>query len=220
MLEKIIMTKQNSAGSAGHRPETLIQKYGIKSTAYYRRLDFLKIKAQKDEDNKAYLTDEQVEVMDALHEYINENGKMQGFEFTPGENEVESESVTQDTDDVSETDDVNDADSSGKMTVAASGKISGTDSVIEQEIPQTQPDFSGGMEQLFREAAEIKAQNMVMPNLVKLQLASQMTFDDLPNDLKQKVEAVNEAANPKMEPVGIASQLLAQHRSSQKPGGK
>lgn len=208
------MTKQNSAVNSKNRPEVLAERYGIKNTAYYQRIRFLKIKPEKGGDGKTYLSDEQVKMMDALHEYIAKNGKMEGFEFTPGGNEVESESIAPDTDDV------NDDDSSGKMTVATSGKISGTDSVIEQEIPETQQDFSNGTEGLIRQAAEIKAQRLAMPDLVALQLASQMTFDDLPDDLKQKVEAVNEAANPKMEPVGIASQILAQHRSNQKLGGK
>lgn len=208
------MTKQNSTRNSKHRLETLIEKYGIKTAAYYRRAKFLGIQAQKDEDNKAYFTDEQVEMMDALHEHVKATGKMEGFEFTPGENEVESESVTPETDNVPETDDVNDDDSSGKMTVAVGGKISGTDSVIEQEIPQTQPDFSLGMEGIMRKAAELTAQGLAMPDLVALQLSSQMTFDDLPDDLKDKVTAVREAATPKMQPAETASQLLAQYRAS------
>ena len=202
------MTDQNSSRNEKHRPETLIEKYGIKSAAYYRRTKFLGIQAKKDGDGKAYLTDEQVEMMDKLHEYINDNGKMEGFTFDVEGNEEASELVSQNTDNASET--------AGKMTVSGKGELSQSkpDSVIEQEIPQTQPDFSQEMEGLLSQAAEIKAQGMAMPDLVALQLAQQMTFEDLPDDLKDKVTAVKEAASPKMQPVGIASQLLAQYRAS------
>lgn len=204
------MTKPNSTGNTKHRPESLIEKYGIKSSAYYSRIKFLNIKAQKDEDGKAYLTDEQVEMMDALHEHVQSTGKMQGFTFNSDGNEEAEEAVASSTNNVDET--------AGKMTVSGKGELSQTtpDSVIEQEIPETQPDFSQGMESLIRQAAEIKAQGLAMPDLVALQLAQQMSFDDLPSDLKDKVTAVKEAASPKMQPANIASQLLAQHRASRK----
>ena len=178
--------------------------YGIKTAAYYKRTKFLKIQAFKDGSGKAYLTEEQVEVMDALHEYINEHGKMEGFSFdTEG-----LDLVAEATEDVDE--------NTGKMTVASKSELSQSkpDSVIQQSIPETQPDFTQGMETLIRQAAEIKAQGMAMPDLVTLQLAQQMTFDDLPSDLQDKVTAVRAAATPKMEPANIASQLLAQHRAS------
>ena len=206
------MTKPNSAGNIKHRPESLIEKYGIKSSAYYQRIKFLKIKAQKDENNKAYLTDEQVEIMDALHEHVQTTGKMQGFVFHSEGGEEASELVVSATNDLDE--------NAGKMTVSDKGELSQSklDSVIEQQIPETQPNFSQDMEGLIRQAAEIKAQGLAMPDLVTLQLAQQMTFDDLPNDLKSKVTAVHEAANPKMQPAQVASQLLTQYRSNR--GGK
>ncbi|MEM6398783.1 MAG: hypothetical protein AAF757_00915 [Cyanobacteria bacterium P01_D01_bin.116] len=202
------MTESNSTVNTKYRPETLIEKYSIKSSAYYQRIKFLKIKAQKDENNKAYLTGEQVAIMDALHEHVQATGKMQGFVFSSEESKEASELVASATNDVDE--------NAGKMTVSGKGELSQPkpDSVIEQQIPETQPDFSQGMEGLIRQAAEIKAQGLAMPDLIALQLAGQMTFEDLPDDLKNKVTAVQEAANPKMQPVGIANQLLAQYRAS------
>ncbi|MEM1392134.1 MAG: hypothetical protein AAGG00_02365 [Cyanobacteria bacterium P01_H01_bin.150] len=207
------MTDQNSTGNTKHRPESLIKKYGIKSSAYYQRIKFLNIKAQKDEDKKAYLTDEQVEMMDALHEYINNNGKMEGFTFSVGGNEAASELVVSNTNDVDE--------NAGKMTIAEGAKLSQQEpeSIIEQEVPKVEPDFSDGMEQLFREAAETKAQNLAMPGLVKMHLVNQMTFDDLPKDLQNQVTKIHEAASPKLNPASIASKALEKRRAA-KLGGK
>ncbi len=62
------------------RPDELQAKYNIKKPAYYDRLKFLGIKHQKDSENKAYLTLEQVAQMDALHSHIEQTGKMEGFD--------------------------------------------------------------------------------------------------------------------------------------------
>jgi hypothetical protein len=81
------------------------------------------------------------------------------------------------------------------------------------EIPE-QPEIPGNeededkLEELIREAAELKVQQMAMPELVKLHLAAGMTEDDLPDDLKAKLQAVREAANPaspKQNPAAIAN---------------
>jgi hypothetical protein len=54
---------------------------------------------------------------------------------------------------------------------------------------------------------------MAMNDLIKIQLASQMSFDDLSPDLQEKINIAREVANPKFRPADIATQLLAQHRS-------
>ncbi|MDJ0617013.1 MAG: hypothetical protein QNJ63_09755 [Calothrix sp. MO_192.B10] len=202
------MSARNSATQDRFTPDEIIQLLGIKKSAYYERLKFLGIKAHKDEGGKAYLDSEQVELLEKLESHVKATGKMEGFEFSPGEDEeVETE------DDSTE--------KGGKLAVKGSSKLAASttsdekpDSVIEQEIPQTQQDFSQGMEGIIRQAAEIKAQGLAMPDLVALQLSSQMTFEDLPADLKEKVTAVREAASPKMNPASVASNLLAQYRSS------
>ncbi len=212
------MTDQNSTGNPKYRPEDLTEKYGIKNAAYYRRLKFLGIEASKDGEGKVYLTDEQVEIMDALHEYIANNGKMEGFEFSLEGDDVSSEAVTQSTNKVD--DNAEDAEEGGKLAVKGSSKLASKsqspqpDSVIEQDIPQTQPNFSEGMDGIIRKAAEIKAQKLALPDLVVLQLAEQMELKDLPDDLQQKVSAVREAASPKMNPASVASDLLAQYRAN------
>ena len=187
------MSESISTGNTKHRPEDLIKKYGIKSSAYYSRIKFLNIKAKKDDGGKAFLTDEQVEMLDSLHEHVQVNGKMQGF-FEG--NQAAAESVIDETNNVDE--------NTGTLAVSGKNELAGKASVIEQEIPESQPNFSNNMESLIRQAAEIKAQGLAMPDLVALQLSSQMTWDDLPDDLKNKVESVREAARPKIQPANIA----------------
>ncbi len=207
------MSDRNSVKQDHFTPDEIIQKYGIKKTAYYERLKFLGIKAAKDGEGKAYLTLEQVELLDLLHEHIINGGTMDGFELNPGEEKP----VVQSTNDVDDN-----AESGGQLAVKGSSELAASksnsspqpDSVIEQKIPETQPNFSEGMDGIIRKAAEIKAQGLAMPDLVALQLSSQMTFDDLPADLQQKVTAVKEAASPKMNPASVASDLLAQYRAS------
>ena len=205
------MIFRNSTSQDSFTPDEIIQLHGIKKSTYYERLKFLGIKAQKGEGGKAYLDSKQAELLEKLNEHVKVTGKMEGFES----GEAEDEHL--------ETGD--DSSSGGQLAVKESGNdlvasrdewAPKPDSIIEQEIPETQPDYSEKMDGIIRKAAEIKAQGLAMPDLVALQLAGQMTFDDLPDDLKDKVAAVQEAASPKMQPANIASQLLAQHRTNRK----
>ena len=67
---------------------------------------------------------------------------------------------------------------------------------------------------LWRSAAELKAQQMSLGDLVKIHLAAGMKFEDLPEDLKEQVRSVNQAANPdiKKSAASIASQMLDRYR--------
>ena len=82
------------------------------------------------------------------------------------------------------------------------------DIYVEAEEPIEQVE-SG----IIREAQELAARGMAMNDLIKIQLASQMSFDDLSPDLQEKINIAHEVANPKFHPAAIASQLLNQHRS-------
>ena len=66
---------------------------------------------------------------------------------------------------------------------------------------------------IVRQAEELAARGMAMNDLIKIQLASQMSFDDLSPDLQEKINIAHEVANPKFQPADIATQLLNQHRS-------
>ena len=73
---------QNSVVEQQVRPNELMETLGIKKDAYYSYLKFLGIKAQKDERGKAYLELEQAKRIQELWAYVQENGKMEGFEET------------------------------------------------------------------------------------------------------------------------------------------
>ncbi len=102
----------------------------------------------------------------------------------------------------------------GELAVSeSSGLASGLEIPMQPEIPGDEDE--DGLEQLIREAAELKVQQAAMPDLVRLHLANGMTEDDLPDDLKAKLQAVREAANPKQSAASIAQQLLERHRQNQ-----
>lgn len=78
--------------------------------------------------------------------------------------------------------------------------------------PETVTPDSDDFRHLIRRAQELKAQQLLQPHLVLMELAQQMTEDDLPPDLRSQVE---EARNPRplVSPAAIAHRLLAQFRS-------
>ncbi len=54
-------------------------------------------------------------------------------------------------------------------------------------INREEPTAQFNLERLMRDAAELKARELAMPNLVKREIANQMSEEDLPEDLKEKV---------------------------------
>ena len=183
------MAEQNSAMANQTRPEDLRAKLGIKKDAYYEDIKFLGIKAYRDGDGKAYLDDEQVTLIKALRSHVEATGKRDGF-AAPGEDEP-----------------------------APKGELATTQpeamgSAIEFPEPQPVDPYAGmNIEALIREAAELKGHQLAMPDLVRLELANRMTYDDLPEDVQVKVRNVQEAACPKHQPGHLADQLLSQWRS-------
>lgn len=130
-----------------------------------------------------YLNAEQMKLMEELSEHIRQTGKMQGF------------------------------GGGGQLALSeSSGLASALEIPMQPEIPGSDDD-GDGLEELIREAAELKVQQVAMPELIKLHLAAGMTEDDLPADLKAKLQAVRDAANPKQSAASIAQQLLQRHRN-------
>jgi hypothetical protein len=104
----------------------------------------------------------------------------------------------------------------GQLAVAENSELG-----VALEIPEeVEADFDINDEVelngLIREAAVLKVQQEAMPELMKLHLAAQMSVEDLPEDLRAKLQAVKEAANPnspKQNPAMLAQQVLQRYRS-------
>ena len=175
-------TDQNPATEMQYRPEEVQREFNIKSAAYYERIKFLGIKAHKDKGGKVYLTDLQFQTMKRLDSHIQETGAMDGF--------VDSES--------------------GELAIAEESNLfTSTEQEAPQEIPLEDEDE---LQRLFRAAAELKGQRLVTPAMVISALADKMTYDDLPDDVKQKVDAVKESTSPK-HPSQLATDLLNRYRA-------
>lgn len=187
------MSDQNSATLTRIYRDELLDKYQIKKDAYAARVKFLGLVAQRDEKNRVCFTSEQVQLMDDLHEHIKKTGKMEGFLN-------------------------NRTDESGALVQANDNAIASNDQPADLAteniyVEPEEPTANMDVQALVRSAQELAAQNMAMPDLVKLSLAQNMNFDDLDPDLQEKVTATRQAAHPKHQPASIASQILSQYRS-------
>ena len=176
---------QNSAPNNSIRPEELMTELGIKKDAYYKDLNYLDITPEKDSEGKVYLTNEQADEIRALRNHVNETGKRNGF----------------DNNSIVKVDDSN--------LEVSNNNESEEDIYINREESTASVDSD-----IVREAEELAARGMAMNDLIKIKLASQMSFDDLSPDLQEKVTIAREVANPKWTPASLADKILAQHRSS------
>lgn len=177
---------QNSAPASTIRPEDLMSELGIKKDTYYKDLECLQIKAEKDSEGKAYLTFEQAEQVRSLRRHVTNTGKREGF--------VNSSIVKVD----------------DSTAIASTNNNPSENIYVQPASPTEQFDLNG----LMRDAAELKAREIAMPALVKRAIADKMTEEDLPEDLQEKVNLAREAANPKFTPVSVADTLLSQYRSN------
>lgn len=175
---------QNSAPTNSIRPNELMSELGIKKDAYYKDINHLDIKPDKDSEGKAYLTIEQADEIRALRNHVGETGSRKEFN---------NNSIVK-------------VDDSKKLV--SNSNEAQNDIYVNVEEPTDKIESS-----IVREAEELAARGMAMNDLIKIQLASQMSFDDLSPDLQEKVNIAHEVANPKFRPADIATQLLAQHRS-------
>ena len=180
------MTTQNSTENQTISPEALMLELGIKKTKYYNLLDRLDIKADKDSEGKAILTFEKAEKVRA---YLSGN-----IQETENDDSANSSLV--------KVDDSN--------LVESSNNNSEEDIYVEAENPLDNLNVN----QLLRKAAQLKARELATPELAIRAIADRMTEDDLPDDLKEKVEAVREAVYPKWTPGQLADSILSQYRSS------
>lgn len=176
------MSDQNSSPDNIVRPEDLMAELDLKKSTYYDDLNYLNIKADKDENQRAYLTNDQANQVRSLRSHVIKNGKRDGFTY-------------------------------GSLTVSNNNQIVTNPDPDNIYIEAEEPTANFDINALLRGAAQLKARELATPNLIMRELANRMSEEDLPEDLKEKVQIAREAANPKWTPADVAQNLLAQYRS-------
>lgn len=166
------------------RPDEICEKLSIGTSTYYNRLKYLGIEASRDADGP-YLNAEQMKLMEELSEHIRQTGKMQGFR-----------------------------DSGGQLALSESSSLASALEIPEVEAETFAQIDDEMLSQLIEEAGELKTQQIAMPHLVKLHLANNMTEEDLSDEQRAKLQAIREAATPKLNAAATqAQQLLQRHRN-------
>lgn len=194
------MTEPNSGANAVERlvrPEELMDELGIKKDAYYAYLKHLNFKAAKDDDGKAFLTPEQVSDIKALRTHVLETGKIEGFVVGNGGDVWDDGEGDR-----------------GQLVRSATGELSGEMDLEAigrglDELPEDQ------VRSLVGEAAELAASRLVAPALLRKAIADQMTLEDLPGELRQRVAQVQDAAVGSFDAQGVAGKVLGQWRRMQ-----
>ena len=180
-------TDRNSATEMHYRPEEVQREFDIKTTQYYERIKFLGIKAHKDGQGKAYLDKAQFDRMKRLDQHIQETGEMDGFIDSEGSELAVSNPAN--------------------LAEANQGDLA-------ESVPAPEePTIDNGLgKQIYRAAAELKASELSMIPQVVREVANRMTKEDLPEDLKVKVERSEEATRPNFHPGAISDKLIEQLR--------
>ena len=198
------MTDRNSDPNNSIRPEDLQAQLSIGRDAYYSDLRYLGIKADKDDEGIDYLTFEQAEQVRQLRSYVNNYGTRKGFvyEKVDDESNIRS-SIIKTEESIIET-----SNSSATSTIVHPEEDI---YVTEQE---TNPTNKVNLDSIINNAQELAARNLVMPELLAVELANNMSYEDLTPELQAKIDIARDAANPKKyQPKLIARDLLKQLRS-------
>ena len=95
----------------------------------------------------------------------------------------------------------------GEMVAIAEDTLAGPEAHPQPREEAT--EFRNQIDDLIRAAAELKGEQLLTPQLIIQELADRMTYEDLPADVKARIEA---AKRPQVEPGKIAGQLLSQWR--------
>lgn len=193
------MNSPNLVVEKRFRKAEILERYKIKNNAYYDRIKFLGIETIRTKEG-SFLSSENVALMDELHQYIETTGKMKGFESSSFARENNS----------------NPEEEKGEIVKSEETNIvQGEENTLETLEPETQT-FNPDLDNLMRAAAELKANDLAMFPLVTRAIANEMSEDELPQDLKEKVNLAREVATPKSNPAQvnlIAKNLLTKYRN-------
>ena len=167
--------------------DDILQRLGVGKDTFYKWKKYLNLEGSRDENKAVYFSDGDIAALDLLKQHLDNGGKLEDFEVSA-------------------------------LAIASDSNLSEFSVEIKREgaieIPETpDPMNDVDLDRLIYEAAELKGQQLVTPQLVKLAIAGQLSEDELPDDIKAKVQAVREAANPKYQADSIASQVLSKWRN-------
>ena len=189
--------------------DQLCERWGIKTTQYYERLRSLFL------DSK-HLSASDIEHLDQLDAHIKGGGKIKDFAASENSGSTErSPNVTQ-----SESAIRSFGTGFANAPTTEPNAIAPRETTVEPDeanteelaIPDPPPEPETPESEIFRHAAELKAYYATHPDLVALNLASMMSENDLPDDLRAKVEEVREVAHPKPNQAALASDILQRRR--------
>ena len=184
------------------RPDELMAELGIKKDAYYAYLKHLGVKANKDRKGKAYLAPEDANLIRELRVHVEKTGKIETFQRANSEGKAEPTA---------------DGDGGSLANAEELGLEGAQRTAMQQMIEAVADDQADEIDirSLIYGAGELKAQEMMLPQLLQQQLADQMTFEDLPEELQVQVRQVQERSRPKFDPASAAAMVLGKWRTIQ-----
>lgn len=160
------------------------ERWGLKSSAFYERLKFLRIQPIK-EGRKSFLDDEQIAQLDELDEYIKEHGSMEGFNNTNSNSIVKAEENNLET------------------------NVQQPRPTIEtQNYKRNVGSEQQQMAQLVASAQNKAAGVLIAEGILAQQFIANPEM--LPEQLRTQIQEAN--AVPQIDPNAYAAELLQQHQ--------
>ena len=202
------MSDQNLTVEHQIRPSDLMGELGIKKDTYYAYLKHLDLQANKDPKGKAYLDPEQANLVRALRVHVEQTGKMEGFDRAKFEEEAEREAALL----------VKREAEAGSLVQRDAAELG---VVLPESLAELKEliDAAAGDEvdaedirRIVYGAGELKAQEMMLHQAIQQELAAQMTYEDLPEELQTRVRVFKESSGPKFDPTQAASAVLGKWR--------
>ncbi len=175
----------------------LQQKYSIGRGSLYERMKFLKITTYKDEDEKAYLSPEQVGYMDGLHQHIKEHGRMKGFSV-PEPSGPEAVELPQE-----------EEEETGTLVVAQTQKISKAPSYLPTQTRKRSVSQVENLPTIVQSGQNKAAGHLIAENTIARGYIENPEL--LPEELKQKIREAGEV--PVIDPFAYAESLMSSIRA-------
>ena len=163
----------------------LQKKYSIQRDSFYARTRYLRITTWK-EGGKAYLYADQITHMDALHEHIQQTGRMQGYTIPDPSGPIEEEEQPAPT---------------TSLTVSETQQITPTYAPKQKRSQSSQVDDTAAIVQSAQNkaAGTLIAENILARHFIE-------NPDLLPDNLKEQIKQSGEM--PKIDPFAYADSLI------------